>query len=33
MSDTDYQNTVAEILIYIGSVRFSFENPFILTSG
>ena len=33
MSDTDYQNTVAEILINIGSVRFSFENPFILTSG
>ena len=27
MSDTDYQNTVAEILINIGSVRFSFENP------
>jgi len=33
MLDTDYQNTVAEILISIESVRFSFQDPFILTSG
>ena len=33
MLNKDYQNTIAEILINIGSVRFSFENPFILTSG
>ena len=33
MLDIDYQNTVAEILINIGSVKFSFESPFTLTSG
>ena len=31
--DKDYQFKVAEILINIESVRFSFENPFTLTSG
>jgi len=33
MLDKDYQNTVAEILINIGSVKFSFKNHFTLTSG
>ena len=28
-----YQDRVAEILIKIESVKFSFDNPFILTSG
>ena len=31
--DKNYQLKVAEMLIQIESVKFSFENPFILTSG
>jgi len=31
--DTDYQFKIAEILIKIGSVKFSFNKPFTLTSG
>ena len=31
--EDNYQNKVAEILIDIKSIRFSFEEPFTLTSG
>lgn len=31
--DNNYQYKVAEILINIESIKFSFENPFVLTSG
>ena len=31
--DNNYQEKVAEILINIESVKFSFDNPFVLTSG
>ena len=31
--NNDYQNDVAEILLNIESVKFSFDNPFTLTSG
>lgn len=33
MNDINHQNEVAKILIDIGSIKFSFEKPFILTSG
>ena len=33
MKDIDYKNTIAKILIDIGSVKFSFKDPFTLTSG
>ena len=33
MKDTDYKNIIAKILIDIGSVKFSFKDPFTLTSG
>ena len=33
MNDINHQNAVAKILIDIGSIKFSFEKPFILTSG
>ena len=33
MKDNNYQDIIAKILIDIESVRFSFENPFTLTSG
>ena len=33
MKESNYKEIVAEILINIGSVKFSFDNPFILTSG
>ena len=33
MQDTRYKEKIAEILIEIESVKFSFEKPFILTSG
>ena len=33
MKESNYQDIVAEILIDIESVKFSFENPFTLTSG
>ena len=33
MQDTSYKEKIAEILIEIESVKFSFEKPFILTSG
>ena len=33
MLDQNYENAVAEILINIGSVKFSFHKPFTLTSG
>ena len=33
MSDNDYKTEIAKILIDIESVKFSFKNPFTLTSG
>ena len=33
MKEDNYQDIIARILIDIESVKFSFENPFILTSG
>ena len=33
MLENNYQDKVAKILIDIGSVKFSFKNPFVLTSG
>ena len=33
MKDTEYKNIIAKILIDIGSVKFSFKDPFTLTSG
>ena len=33
MKENNYQDSIARILIDIESVKFSFENPFILTSG
>ena len=33
MQNTSYKEKIAEILIQIESVKFSFEKPFILTSG
>ena len=33
MKESNYKEIVAEILINIGSVKFSFDNPFILTAG
>ena len=33
MLENHYQDKVAKILIDIGSVKFSFNNPFVLTSG
>ena len=31
--ENNYQDEVAKILVDIESVKFSFENPFTLTSG
>ncbi len=33
MKENNYRDTIAKILIDIESVRFSFEDPFTLTSG
>ena len=33
MKESNYQDTIAEILINIESIKFSFEKPFTLTSG
>ena len=33
MEESNYQEKIAEILIDIQSIKFSFQNPFILTSG
>ena len=33
MEENDYKEEIAEILIDIQSIKFSFQNPFILTSG
>ena len=33
MIENNYRDIIAKILIDIESVRFSFENPFTLTSG
>ena len=33
MTDNNFQNIVAQILIDIESIKFSFDEPFILTSG
>ena len=33
MIENNYRDIIAKILIDIESVKFSFENPFILTSG
>ena len=33
MKESNYKEIVAEILINIESIKFSFDNPFILTSG
>ena len=33
MENNIYQKEIAEILIKIKSIKFSFQNPFILTSG
>ena len=33
MKNVDYKNAIAKILIDIGSVKFSFKDPFTLTSG
>ena len=33
MKDNNYRDIIAKILIDIESVKFSFENPFTLTSG
>ena len=33
MEGSNYKEEIAEILIDIQSIKFSFQNPFILTSG